>query len=432
MRRLISIALIGCLFYSLGYAAYKTRRKPDIIIQLSEPAKTGKMSFERLVCSKISADKFSSESVKETDIAQLAWAGQGVVDRELGTRTVASIGSTYPLELSFITDRGVFVYVPENHSFERVNDRDVRENLVRAVKGNPVVKDCALAILITGYVKQFSPRYGNRSRRYLDLEVGRTIQNLELQAGSLGLATIGLVEFDLNLVRRNCRVKGQGEPLYLMCIGYPDKTEKVISTVEQEQNFKEPAIDEQIEDQNIAPKAIVKDQNLKTVVLIAAAEGFRDEELFDTLQVLEDQGIKVTIASTRTGTIRGTFKNTAQADLLIEDINVDDYDAVVFIGGIGAQKLFRDRAALNVARRAAYGKKVVAAICIAPTILANAGILKDVKVTSFPSEKQTLIHAGAKYQNTPLQKDGNIITANGPPAAKIFANTIVQSINQNK
>jgi protease I len=389
------------------------------------------LSFERLISAKIPADKLSPDALKETDIAQLAWAGQGIVDRQLGTRTVESIGSTYPLELSFVTDRGVFVYVPDNHSFERVNDRDVRDNLVRATKGNQAVKDCALAILVTGYVKQFSPRYGNRSRRYLDLEVGRTVQNLELQARALGLASVGIIEFDLNLIRRNCRLKPQGEPLYLMCIGYPEMAEQVIPTVQHEQNFQEVGIDEIPEDQMTIPQPVVEDQGGKNVVLIAA-ENFRDEELFDTRQVLEAQGINVTIASTKTGLIRGTFKGEAQADILIADINVDDYDAVVFIGGIGAQKLYRDKAALNVVRRAVYGKKVVAAICIAPTILANAGVLKDVKVTSFPSEKKTLIQAGAKYQNTPLQKDGNIITANGPPASKIFADMIFRSITQDK
>lgn len=166
----------------------------------------------------------------------------------------------------------------------------------------------------------------------------------------------------------------------------------------------------------------------KKAVLIVASENFRDEELFETRDALKGAQVQTVIASTKTGTVTGMLGGQAQAEILVSSIVVDDYDAIVFIGGPGATQYFNDAAALDIARKAVSKSKVLAAICIAPTTLANAGVLKGVKATCFSSERHKLEKAGATYTGAPVEKDGLIITADGPRSAAKFGKTIADAL----
>jgi len=107
---------------------------------------------------------------------------------------------------------------------------------------------------------------------------------------------------------------------------------------------------------------------------------------------------------------------------------VADYDAVIFIGGVGAVEYVRSPAALNIAREAVRNGKVLGAIGVAPTILANAGVLTGIRVTSFLSERNALVQAGAIYTGTPVERDRLIVTAVGPAAVVPFGRAIVDAI----
>jgi protease I len=101
---------------------------------------------------------------------------------------------------------------------------------------------------------------------------------------------------------------------------------------------------------------------------------------------------------------------------------------VVFVGGSGSKQYFEDPEALEIAKKAYEKGKIVAAICIAPVILANAGILKGKKATVHHGNEQELEKKGANYINQNVVKDGKIITACGPSAAREFGNTIAKEI----
>lgn len=166
----------------------------------------------------------------------------------------------------------------------------------------------------------------------------------------------------------------------------------------------------------------------KKVLIIIAPSNFRDEELFLPKEVLESAGVKVTIASKTTGTIIGKLGGRAEAELALKDADASDYDAVVFVGGPGASAYFNDRTALELAKDASRNGKLIAAICIAPSILANAGLLSGKRATAFPSEEGNLKAKGATYTNEPVTTDRKIITANGPAAAREFGEAIVDAI----
>ena len=74
-------------------------------------------------------------------------------------------------------------------------------------------------------------------------------------------------------------------------------------------------------------------------------------------------------------------------------------------------------------------RKVVAAICSAPVVLANAGLVADRKVTVFADDKDSVEAGGAYYTGRTVEVDGQIVTANGPGAAKEFAEEILKAID---
>ncbi|MCD6547055.1 MAG: DJ-1/PfpI family protein [Nanoarchaeota archaeon] len=162
------------------------------------------------------------------------------------------------------------------------------------------------------------------------------------------------------------------------------------------------------------------------VLMIIAPKNFRDEELFHTKEELEKEGNEVTIASTTTEEATGMLGGKAKPEITIDEVNVDDYDAIVFVGGTGASIYFENQRAHEIAKQAYEKGKVVAAICIAPSTLANAGILKGKMATSWPSEETNLLAKGASYTGDPVTVDGKIVTANGPTAARNFGRKIAE------
>jgi protease I len=168
--------------------------------------------------------------------------------------------------------------------------------------------------------------------------------------------------------------------------------------------------------------------NLKNAVLIIAREIFRDEELFDTQKALEAAHIKTTVASSVLGNCKGKLGAVAVSTMKLEEIIVDQFDAIIFVGGGGAMEYYDNQTALKLAKDAITKGKVLAAICIAPRILANAGLLEGKTATCFESEGENIKKLGANYTGADVEQDGNIITANGPHAATEFGETIAEAI----
>lgn len=166
----------------------------------------------------------------------------------------------------------------------------------------------------------------------------------------------------------------------------------------------------------------------KRVLMVIAPENFRDEEFKEPKQVLQNAGVSVTVASTRT-TARGMFGTTVHPDIELDKVKVDNYDAVIFVGGSGAATYFNDHRALSIAREASRKGKKVCAICIAPVILANAGVLEGKRATVWDGDYVEMIETkGARYTGKSVEVDGNVITANGPRAATEFGRAIAKAL----
>ncbi|RLE06522.1 DJ-1 family protein [Candidatus Aerophobetes bacterium] len=167
----------------------------------------------------------------------------------------------------------------------------------------------------------------------------------------------------------------------------------------------------------------------KKAVMIIAERNFRDEELLKPKEILEKRGVKVTVASTSLNVAKGMLGARVKPDILVKEIKVDDYDAIIFVGGSGASQYWNDPLAHNIAKETVKKNKILCAICIAPVTLANAGVLSGKKATVWPSEKGKLEAKGASYTGNPVQVEGKIITAEGPQAAEEFGRSIVEALS---
>jgi len=166
----------------------------------------------------------------------------------------------------------------------------------------------------------------------------------------------------------------------------------------------------------------------KKVVMIIAEKDFRDEELLEPKKILEEQGTGVTLASTTLNTATGMFGAKAKPDILVSEVKVDNYDAVIFVGGAGASQYWNDSTAHSIARETVQKDKILCAICIAPVTLANAGVLSGKKATVWASEKGKLEAKGASYTGNSVETAGKIITGSGPQAAGEFGKTIATAL----
>ena len=112
----------------------------------------------------------------------------------------------------------------------------------------------------------------------------------------------------------------------------------------------------------------------KKVLFIIAPENFRDEELLHTREELDRAGLETKVASTKVTEAKGMLGAKVTPDIKLDQVRVDDYDGIVFVGGAGSSVYFNDKRAISIAGEAFRKGKKTCAICIAPVILANAGI----------------------------------------------------------
>lgn len=171
------------------------------------------------------------------------------------------------------------------------------------------------------------------------------------------------------------------------------------------------------------------------IAMIVAYKDFRDEEYFTPKEIFENAGATVETVSSEAGTARGADGGEVLVDLILEDLKPEEYDAIVFIGGPGAQNYMGDKEITRITQRAADLNKIIGAICIAPAIVAKTGILKEKRATvwSSPLDKsmvKVLEASGVIYEAKDVVVDGKIVTGNGPKAAKKFAEAIVEVLRR--
>ncbi len=172
-------------------------------------------------------------------------------------------------------------------------------------------------------------------------------------------------------------------------------------------------------------------QSASGVLVVLANQGFSDIEYSTIRSALEAAGYKVTVANSSGSASVGMDGTSVEPDVVIPDAKSQDYAGLVIIGGGGAEEYYDYQPLLELSREFAGQGKTVAAICIAPVVLANAGVLKGKNGTVFPGEESKLIAGGCNYTGNPVDVDGKFVTGDGPPSSEPFAQAVVLSLKSN-
>ncbi len=98
---------------------------------------------------------------------------------------------------------------------------------------------------------------------------------------------------------------------------------------------------------------------------------------------------------------------------------------MILIGGSGSRNYWKNESLHKIIKKFFDAKKVIAAICSSPIILAKAGILQNKKATCFSEDKMELINAGIDYQDRNIVVDGNVVTADNVHSALQFAEAVL-------
>ena len=162
-------------------------------------------------------------------------------------------------------------------------------------------------------------------------------------------------------------------------------------------------------------------------VLIYLAPGFEEIEAITVIDLLRRANVNITVAGLVKNSITGSHDISILPDVYYEDINPDDFEYLVLPGGQpGTNNLKSNRQVLETVKKFQTENKLIGAICAAPTILAEANILDNKRITSYPSEKD--VFSNSKYEESPVVKDDNIITSRGVGTAIDFALDLIGEI----
>ena len=168
----------------------------------------------------------------------------------------------------------------------------------------------------------------------------------------------------------------------------------------------------------------------KSAVLIIAQKDFRDEELFETRQALLGRKVAVAVAAPTRHAAIGVAGSDVQPDLAIREVEVRAFDALVFIGGIGSHDYFQDPIARKLIHEFTKAHKIVAGICDASSILANAGVLLGKRVTGFHTQEKNLVSRGAEYTGMPVEVDGLVVTGRDRYCSRQFGEQIAELLDR--
>jgi SagB-type dehydrogenase family enzyme len=193
---------------------------PAEVIELPKPTLDGTVSLEAAIVGRRSADDFAATELTLAEIGQLAWAAQGITDSENGYRAAPSAGATYPLELYFVTPKGLMHYIPDGHRMERLAEGDVRPRLREAGLRQRQIAEAPLTIIMTAVYERTEARFGERARRYAHIEAGHVAQNVQLQAVALGLVSTPLGATDDGRARSALGLGDDEEIVYVICVGH--------------------------------------------------------------------------------------------------------------------------------------------------------------------------------------------------------------------
>jgi protease I len=167
-------------------------------------------------------------------------------------------------------------------------------------------------------------------------------------------------------------------------------------------------------------------------VAALVAEGFEEVELLEPRKAIEDAGAQVDVVSPESGKkVKGwnhtKWGSKVDIDQHLDDAIPEDYDALLLPGGVmNPDKLRTIPEAVAFVKRFFDDGKPIAVICHGPWTLVEAGVVRSVKMTSWPSLKTDLTNAGAKWVDAEVVVDRGIVSSRKPEDIPAFIEKMIE------
>ncbi|MHB1351773.1 MAG: DJ-1 family glyoxalase III [Thiobacillus sp.] len=162
-------------------------------------------------------------------------------------------------------------------------------------------------------------------------------------------------------------------------------------------------------------------------VLVPLADGCEELEAVTIIDLLRRAGIEVVVAGLKPGVVKASRGVQLVPDVTLDHALADDYDMVMLPGGMpGAAHLKDDARVVDLLKKMAAAGKYTAAICAAPMVLAEAGLLRGKQATSYPGVLDGL--PDVRLRAEAVVQDGTVLTSRGPGTAMDFALQLVETL----
>jgi 4-methyl-5(b-hydroxyethyl)-thiazole monophosphate biosynthesis len=164
-------------------------------------------------------------------------------------------------------------------------------------------------------------------------------------------------------------------------------------------------------------------------VLVPLAEGFEELEAITVTDLLRRAKVDVTIAGLKPGPVRGSRGAVILPDTALDDALGHAYDMIVLPGGLpGAVHLGEDARVTGLLRNMAAAGKFTCAICAAPKVLAEQGLLDGKRMTAYPGVVSDTAFPALRQTGAAVERDGQVITSRGPGTAMDFALALIDAL----
>ncbi len=165
-------------------------------------------------------------------------------------------------------------------------------------------------------------------------------------------------------------------------------------------------------------------------VLVPLAQGSEELEAVTIIDLLRRAQIEVVVAALDDPFVTCSRGTQIIAEETLDDVLEEEFDMIVLPGGQpGANNLNADERIRKLLKQQAAKEKYTAAICAAPKVLANAGLLSKRNATAFPGTLEALTLPDTQVQKTAVVVDGKVVTSRGPGTAMDFALTLIELLS---
>jgi len=169
----------------------------------------------------------------------------------------------------------------------------------------------------------------------------------------------------------------------------------------------------------------LKDKKVITVV----EDDFEDSELLYPHYRLQEEGAICHIVGKESEAVyKGKYGVPVTTDYSFEQINIEEYDAILVPGGWAPDKLRRYKEVIDMVKFMNDEDRVIGQICHAGWVLISADILKGKHVTSTPGIKDDMTNAGAHWHNEEVVVDGSLVSSRRPPDLPAYGRALVEAI----